>query len=143
MTKSVLNTGRVMWVDSRSRLYFSTGNLPGGEYNSSIYAHIYYYDPNGGFGELKDWKLQEPRALELRQCLPTQKLCFFSDDRAHIYRFDEAIPSWTYVGQADTVPAEIFSFHLSADGKKAYILTSSLGQYPLTQRNLIFSTNLT
>jgi hypothetical protein len=54
-----------MWVDSRSRLYFSTGNLPWGEYNSSIYAYIYYYDPNGGFGELKDWKLQEPRALEL------------------------------------------------------------------------------
>ncbi len=70
-------TGRMMWVDSRSRLYFSAGNSSWGEYNPSIYNHIYYYDPASGFGELKNWQLQESRSVELGQCLPGRKVCFF------------------------------------------------------------------
>ncbi|MBD2776844.1 hypothetical protein [Iningainema tapete] len=128
-------TGRLMWVDSRSRLYFSTGNLSWGGYDQSIYGHIYYYDPKSGFGEMKNWKLQEPRAIELGQCLPHRQQCFFSDDRARIYRFDDNGPSWFYVGQAKTVPAEIFSLNVSADGKKAYFVTSSLGPIPPDPKN--------
>ena len=138
-------TGRVMWVDSRSRLYFSTGNLSWGEYNPSIYGHIYYYDPAKGFGELKNWKLQESRAIELGQCLLIQKQCLFSDDRAHIYRFDDSLHSWSYIGQAKTVPAEIFSFNISADGKKAYIVTSSLEPIPadIKKPNFLYEFDIT
>jgi hypothetical protein len=138
-------TGRVMWVDSRNRLYFSAGNSSWGNYDPTIYNHIYYYDPVRGFGELKNWQLQETRAIELGQCLPERKVCFFSDDRAHIYRFDDAAPSWSYIGQVQTVPAEILSFNVSADGKKAYIVTSSLGPHPLKpgQTNWIYEFDLT
>jgi hypothetical protein len=129
-------TGRVMWVDSRSRLYFSTGNPYWGSYSPSIYAHIYYFDPIRGFGELKNWKLRESRAIELGQCLPDRKQCFFSDDRARVYRFDDEGPSWSYVGRAQTVAAEIFVFNVSADGKKAYFVASSLGSLgPTSQPN--------
>ncbi|GCL35149.1 hypothetical protein SR1949_02410 [Sphaerospermopsis reniformis] len=134
-----------MWVDSRSRLYFSTGNQSWGNYDPSIYGHIYYYDPLSGFGELKNWKLQEPRAIELGQCLPHQQQCFFSDDRGNIYRFDDSKPSWSYLGQVKTVPAEIFSFNVSADGKNAYLVTSSLGPIPPDSKkpNLLYEFDLT
>jgi hypothetical protein len=120
--KKYLYSGRVMWVDSRSRLYFAAGR--GGSHNPSIYSHIYYYDPLTGFGERQDWALQEPRAIELGQCRPNGKQCFFSDDHGHIYRFDDQGPSWSYLGQAQTDPDLIWLFHVSADGRKAYLVTS-------------------
>jgi hypothetical protein len=69
-------TGRVMWVDPRGRLYF-TASAPD---NPSVYAHVYYYDPEAGFGERKDWPLQEAQALEVGQCWAKLKQCIFSDD---------------------------------------------------------------
>lgn len=141
-----LYSSRVMWVDSRSRLYFSAGNPDLGDYSPSTYAHIHYYDPASGFGQMKNWKLQEPRALELGQCLPELKQCFFTDDRGHVYRFDEKIPSWSYLGKVQTVPAKIWVFQVSADGQKAYVVTSSLGpktRFNPNQPNLLYEFDLT
>ena len=121
--RKYLYSGRVMWVDSLSRLYFSAGR----DYSSSIYDHIYYYDPASGFGEMKNWKLQGNRAIELGQCLPDRKQCFFTDDQGRVYRFDDEGPSWSYIGKVQTAPAKFWVFHVSADGKKAYFVTSSLG----------------
>ena len=118
--------GRVMWVDSRGRLYFTAGNPLTG--TSAIYAHVYFYDPaTHRFGERKDWALKEPRALEVGQCLPERAQCFFSDDQGHVYRFDDAGPSWSYLGQVETPTAKlwVWLFDVSADGRKAYLATSS------------------
>jgi hypothetical protein len=56
-------TGRVMWVDSRGRLYFTASNSK----SPSVFGHVHYYDPKTGFGERKDWPLQEGQALEVGQ----------------------------------------------------------------------------
>ena len=116
-------TGRVMWVGSNGRLYFtaSNSNAP------SVHDHIRYYDPVEGFGEEKDWLLKDGQALELGQCLAGGKQCVFSDDRGHVYRFDEAAHSWSYLGQIETGQegAQIWLFAATADGKTAYVATST------------------
>jgi outer membrane protein assembly factor BamB len=122
--------GRVMWVDAHGRLYFTAGNPQQGEHDPAVYGHVYYYDPATGFGERADWRLQEPRALEVGQCLPDGGTCFFADDQGHVYRFDEDGPRWSYIGQAKTPTAElwVWLFHVSANGRKAYFATSSWAQ---------------
>jgi sugar lactone lactonase YvrE len=118
-------TGRVMWVDTRGRLYFTAG----GSTNLSVSGHVHYYDPETGFGERKDWPLQDGKALEVGQCLAKEKQCFFSDDHGHVYRFDEHEPSWSYLGQIETgeqgLPTFIWLFDVSSDGTKAYAGTST------------------
>jgi hypothetical protein len=114
-------TGRVMWVDSRGRLYFTASNSD----SPSVFKHIYYYDPELGFGERKDWQLEAVQALETGQCIPERRECFFSDDKGHIYRFDDDGPSWSYVGQIETSQqAYVWLFDVSADSSKVYAGTS-------------------
>lgn len=123
-----LYTGRVMWVDGRGRLYFTAGNPQYAAGDPAIYGHIHYYDPAaGGFGDRRDWALVEPRALETGQCVENRAHCFFADDQGHVYRFDDAGPAWTYLGQMEVPKAEIWvwMFQVSADGKTAYYATSS------------------
>jgi hypothetical protein len=122
--------GRVMWLDARGRLYFSAGNPAWGAYDPAIYGRVYFYDPaSGAFGERRDWRLQDPRAIEAGQCLPTlPKRCFFTDDAGHVYRFDDdpaGGPQWTYVGRPKAEADLIWAFQVSADGRKAYLVASS------------------
>ena len=119
-------TGRVMWVDSRGRLYFTASNSK----SPSVHGHVYYYDPKTGFGERQDWRLQEGQALEVGQCLAKEKQCIFSDDRGHVYRFDDAGPSWSYLGQIETgqPAAYIWLFNVTADASKVFTATSTSPQ---------------
>jgi hypothetical protein len=124
-------TGRVMWVDSRGRLYFTASNPK----SPSVYGHVYYYDPETGFGERDDWSLQEGQALEIGQCLANKKQCIFSDDKGHVYRFNDDGPSWTYIGQikvgqpaTDQPVTYIWLFQVTADATKAYAATSTSPQ---------------
>jgi sugar lactone lactonase YvrE len=117
-------TGRVMWVDSRGRLYFTAGNSK----NPSVYGHVHYYDPKMGFGERADWTLQDGQALEVGQCLAGKKLCIFSDDKGHVYRFDDDGPSWSYLGQIETgqhATHYIWLFDVTADASRIYTATST------------------
>lgn len=114
-------SGRIMWVDNRGRLYFTASNPD----SPSVFAHIFYYDPETGFGERKDWPLKIAQALEVGQCIDAGKHCFFSDDKGHIYRFDDDGPSWSYLGQLDLrQPAYVWLFNVAPDGNTAYIGTS-------------------
>jgi sugar lactone lactonase YvrE len=114
-----------MWVDSRGRLYFTASNSK----SSSVYGHVYYYDPGTGFGEREDWRLQG-QALEVGQCLAKQKQCIFSDDKGHVYRFNDDGPSWSYLGQIETgqQATYIWLFNVTADVSKAYTATSTSPQ---------------
>jgi hypothetical protein len=124
--QSYVYTGRLMWVDSRGRLYFTASASK----NPSVYGHVHYYDTENGFGEQKDWLLQEGRALEVGQCLAGGKQCVFSDDKGHVYRFDDDGPSWSYLGQIETghSGAYIWMFNVTADASKAYAATSTSPQ---------------
>jgi len=114
-------TGRVMWVDSRGRLYFTASNSD----SPSVFKHVYYYDPELGFGERKDWHLEDVQALEVGQCIPVRNECFFSDDKGHVYRFNDDGPSWSYIGQIEMRQhAYVWLFDVSADAAKAYVGTS-------------------
>jgi hypothetical protein len=126
-------TGRVMWVDSRGRLYFTASNAK----SPSVHGHVHYYDPETGFGERKDWLLQDGQALEVGQCQAQGKRCFFSDDRGHVYRFDDDGPSWSYLGQIETGRGQIepgqpmtyiWLFDVTADASKVYAATSTSPQ---------------
>jgi len=119
-------TGRVMWVDSRGRLYFTATNSK----SPSVFGHVHYYDPETGFGERKDWPLQEGQALEVGQCLAKGKQCVFSDDKGHVYRFDDDGPSWSYLGQIETGQRAtyIWLFNVSSDGSKIYTANSTSPQ---------------
>jgi sugar lactone lactonase YvrE len=119
--KPYVYTGRVMWVDSRGRLYF-TASAPD---SPSVSGHVHYYDPKTGFGERKDWSLEGAQALEVGQCLDKGKQCIFSDDKGHVYRFDDDGPSWSYLGQMETGQqgGYIWLFNVTAD--KIYSATST------------------
>ncbi|MER2263761.1 hypothetical protein [Methylobacterium oxalidis] len=119
-------TGRVMWVDTRGRLYFTASRADG----TPTQAHIHYYDPVAGFGEEKGWHLKDGQALEVGQCLAGGRQCVFSDDRGHVYRFDEVEHSWVYLGKIAVTQADarIWLFALAADGKTAYVATSTSPQ---------------
>jgi hypothetical protein len=126
-------TGRVMWVDSRGRLYFTAADAT----TQSDGGHIHYYDPKTGFGEQVGWTLQDGKALEVGQCLTEGRRCFFSDDKGHVYRYDVVGPSWSYVGQirldeANTPERYIWLFDVTSDGKKAYVSTSTSPQSSVT-----------
>ncbi len=120
-------TGRVMWVDGRGRLYF-TAMQPE---DPARLDHIMYYDPQSGFGEEKDWKLQEGMALETGQCTEGGRRCVFADDRGHVYRFDQDAHSWTYHGQVQTGKTagwggvEFWLFALSPGCDSVYLATST------------------
>ncbi|WP_267361651.1 MULTISPECIES: hypothetical protein [unclassified Methylobacterium] len=120
-------TGRVMWVDAHGRLYFTASNWD----EPAAHDHVHYYDPQTGFGEETDWRLKDGMALETGQCMEGGLVCFFGDDRGHIYRFDQAWHTWTYLGQVDTgkVPGwngfEFWLFAVAPDGKSVYVATST------------------
>jgi hypothetical protein len=119
-------TGRVMWVDSHGRLYFTAGSTD----SPSVYGHVHYYDPDTGFGERKDWPLRDGQALEVGQCLEGGKKCIFSDDKGHVYGFDDDRPSWSYLGQIETGQrgTYIWMFNVTADLSKLYTATSTSPQ---------------
>ena len=120
-------TGRVMWVDARGRLYFTASNWD----EPAVHDHVHYYDPETGFGEEKGWLLQDGLALETGQCLEGGRVCVFGDDRGHIYRFDQAAHTWTYLGQVETGKkagwggVEFWLFDVAPDGKSVYVGSST------------------
>jgi outer membrane protein assembly factor BamB len=115
-------TGRVMWLDSRGRLYFTASDAKG----ASEHGHVHYYDPQTGFGERTDWPLQGGRALEVSQCAANGKRCIFSDDQGHVYHFNDDRPSWLYLGRIETGQplSYIWLFHVTADMGKVYAATT-------------------
>ncbi len=126
-TQPYVYTGRVMWVDARGRLYFTASNWD----EPAAHDHVHYYDPETGFGEEKDWLLQDGLALETGQCMEGGKRCLFGDDRGHVYRFDQDAHTWTYLGQVETGKkagwdgVEFWLFAPSPDGKSVYVGTST------------------
>ena len=126
-TQPYVYTGRVMWVDARGRLYFTAFNAE----EPKAHDHVYFYDPETGFGEEKDWLLQDGMALETGQCTNGGKQCIFADDPGHVYRFDQDAHSWTYLGQIETGQkagwggVEFWLFDMSPDGSGAYVATST------------------
>lgn len=120
-----LYAGRFMWVDSRGKLYFSAGNTAYvTPYNAAIYQHIHFYKPGTGFGELTGWHLQASRAIETGQCISGGAICYLADDQSRIYRFTDKGPSWAYVGRAVTTDETAWVFQVTADGKRAYVITT-------------------
>jgi hypothetical protein len=120
-------SGRMMWLDGRGRLYFTAGNLRYHASDPAIYGHVYFYDPAQGFGERRDWQLREPRALDNGGCTLDGKRCFLGDDAGHIYRFSDDGPSWSYIGQVAIAEGNpwIWAMDVSADGRTAYVVTTS------------------
>jgi outer membrane protein assembly factor BamB len=114
-------TGRVMWVDSRGRLYFTASNPK----NPAVHGHVHYFDPETGFGEERGWALQEGQALEVGQCFDGGRKCLFSDDRGHVYRFDEVEHSWSYLGRIETGHIEVQIWQFAASEGKVYAATST------------------
>lgn len=125
-------SNRFMWVDSRGRVYISGGSSRNqwhqGE-SSSVFDHIWYFDPYTGFGELQDFQLQGPNAMEVGQWDRTRQRLYTSDDQGNIYRFDDAAASWEFLGRPNFSSAlKTWVFQLSADEEKIYIGLSDGGR---------------
>lgn len=130
-------SNRFMWVDSRGRVYISGGSSRN-QWNqgepASTFDHVWYYDPVTGFGELTDFELQGPNAMEVGQWDRAREVLYTSDDQGNIYRFVDADASWSFIGQPDfsVIPFGIpktWVFQLSADAEKIYIGLSDVS-YP-------------
>ena len=125
--------GRMMWVDSRGRLYFSAGNDEyagyGAPYDPALFNHIRFYDPVTGFGEMPGWLLHDQRAIDSGECFPEDGVCYLCDNVGHVYRFDEAGPAWDYLGSIGDVRASPFDFvwvfHVRPDQTTAYLMNNS------------------
>ena len=136
-------TNRYMFVDSRGRVYISGGSSRGqwnqGE-SASTFNHMWYYDPaldtgsNNGFGELQNFQLQGPNALEVGQWDRDHEILYTADDQGNIYRFVDATATWSFVGRPNFTGGGIgtpktWVFQLSADSEKIYIGVSDVS-YP-------------
>ena len=118
-------SNRYMWVDSRGRVYISGGSSRNqwnqGE-SSNVFDHIWFYDPDTGFGELQNFALQGPNAMEVGQWERTNERLYVSDDQGHIYRFTDANSSWEFLGRPGfSSSLKTWVFQLSADEEKIYI----------------------
>ena len=118
-------SNRYMWVDSRGRVYISGGSSRNQWYqgeSSSVFDHIWFYDPDTGFGELQNFALQGPNAMEVGQWERTNERLYVSDDQGHIYRFTDANSSWEFLGRPGfSSSLKTWIFQLSADEEKIYI----------------------
>ena len=118
-------SNRFMWVDSRGRVYI-TGGSSRNQWNqgesASTFNHVWYYDPQTGFGELPSFALQGPNAMEVGQWDRRRENLYVSDDQGNIYRFNDAAASWTFLGRPSfSSSLKTWVFQLSADGEKIYI----------------------
>jgi hypothetical protein len=118
-------SNRYMWVDSRGRVYISGGSSRNqwnqGE-SANVFDHIWFYDPDTGFGELQNFALQGPNAMEVGQWERTNERLYVSDDQGHIYRFTDANSSWEFLGRPGfSSSLKTWVFQLSADEEKIYI----------------------
>ena len=118
-------SNRYMWVDSRGRVYISGGSSRNqwnqGE-SANVFDHIWFYDPDTGFGELQNFALQGPNAMEVGQWERTNERLYVSDDQGHIYRFTDTNSSWEFLGRpAFSSSLKTWVFQLSADEEKIYI----------------------
>ena len=118
-------SNRYMWVDSRGRVYISGGSSRNqwnqGE-SSNVFDHIWFYDPDTGFGELQNFALQGPNAMEVGQWERNNERLYVSDDQGHIYRFTDANSSWEFLGRPGfSSSLKTWIFQLSADEEKIYI----------------------
>jgi hypothetical protein len=118
-------SNRFMWVDSRGRVYI-TGGSSRNQWNqgepASVFDHVWYYDPQTGFGELPAFSLQGPNAMEVGQWDRIGENLYTSDDQGNIYKFNDAAASWQFIGRPDfSSSLKTWVFQLSADGEKIYI----------------------
>ena len=118
-------SNRFMWVDSRGRVYI-TGGSSRNQWNqgesASTFNHVWYYDPQTGFGELPSFALQGSNAMEVGQWDRRRENLYVSDDQGNIYRFNDAAASWTFLGRPSfSSSLKTWVFQLSADGEKIYI----------------------
>lgn len=118
-------SNRFMWVDSRGRVYI-TGGSSRNQWNqgepANVFDHVWYYDPQTGFGELPAFSLQGPNAMEVGQWDRRHENLYTSDDQGNIYRFNDAAASWQFIGRPDfSSSLKTWVFQLSADGEKIYI----------------------
>jgi hypothetical protein len=125
-------SNRFMWVDSRGRVYI-TGGSSRNQWNqgesASTFNHVWYYDPQTGFGELPAFALQGANAMEVGQWDRRRENLYVSDDQGNIYRFNDAAASWTFLGRPNfSSSLKTWVFQLSADEQKIYIGLSDGGQ---------------
>ena len=119
-------TNRVMWVDSRGRLYITAGNERDNtnHYNGEpkeMFNHVWYYDPITGFGELPKFKLQGANAIEVGQWNLDHTIFYMSDDKGHLYSFEDEGAKFTYLGKVNYDFGYVWAFNVSADEETIYI----------------------
>lgn len=127
--------GRALWVGSRGRVYFTTGNpapgpRSGGPYDPLRFNHVRYWDPATGFGEQKGWALRDTRAIDYAQCFdtPAPRTCYLMDNVGRVYRYSEnrSLPAWAPLGdigqRGDALHGLAWVFQVRPDQKKAYIV---------------------
>lgn len=123
---------RAPWVDAQGRVYLTMGKAwyNRGEDDLAVTNHVHVYEPGIGWTERKDWKLAPPvaggvyDAIEVGQWTLDRKSFFMADDRMRIYRFDEAGPSFIYIGRAEYGGGDNWVWQVAPNGKKAYFVPS-------------------
>jgi hypothetical protein len=118
-------SNRVMFVDSRSRLYITAGN-DRAQWNMgepvNIFNHVWYYDPASGFGELTNFPLQGANAMECGGWNREHTKWYGSDDHGHLFCFNDSGPTWTYLGRPGfDANIKMWTIEVSPDGDKLYV----------------------
>jgi hypothetical protein len=119
-------TGRYLWAANDGKVYFTGGNPAWGQKEpAGVFGHVHFLDPaTGGFGERKDWKLVEPRAIEMGQWNADRTRCYLADDLGRVYRFDEEGPGWLQLGALEHDGSWVWVMHLSPDERSIYFVNS-------------------
>lgn len=123
-----LYAGRVLWCGQDERIYFTAGNPNWGSYDDEIYNHVRYYDlKRGEFGERRDWRLGESRAIETCLWTKDRQRCLLVDDAGKIYVFDNRKADFYALGNLPCAPEErIWVFQLIEELNAAFFISSTV-----------------
>jgi hypothetical protein len=117
---------RFMWVDSRSKLYFSAGNERSQWYSGedkTVYDNIFSYDPGTNLmAEVPGFSLKGANSTEIGMWNREHTKLYCCDDFGHLYCFDDSAQTWTYLGMPDFAGTiKVWSLQVAPNGKKLYV----------------------
>jgi len=92
LTQKYVYTLRVMWVDSRNRLYWGMGKAWYFDDNTSVTDHMHVYDPRTGWSERKDWKFTSPIVSGKYDAMEVGQWIHLHSKRGNHRRFGSHLP---------------------------------------------------
>lgn len=135
------------WIGSDDRLYFNLDNIS----LDTSYNHIYYLDPDSGYGVMPDWRVTigrwnpaaynetgTPWRLKIGAWSKNKERCYIATNFGDIHMYDATLHTWDYLGTLnwgdnwDYISYQMYTrtMHLNDDESKLYFVNDRRNTTP-------------